>query len=177
MSNLSDKLRGIERRTCVNGHDEVIRVDNGNGTLQRICLHPDCDYSVADEWQPKEPVEEVTTIDVQKQYSKYLGGRFAKHGKGSAEELRLRHLLPALVKPGKVRINFGTALACASFTEEAFGGLVRAGFSANELRERLEIVSQRDERLAPEAWNYIERADAHRQEDIQKRRAAEMDSK
>lgn len=109
---------------------------------------------------PEPDAGEVTVIDVQKQYSEHLGGRFAKHGMGSAEKLRDRLLLPALQKGGKVKIDFGRALACASFTEELFGGLVRAGLSEADLRARLEVTAEFDDQIAERAWEYIGNAAA-----------------
>lgn len=105
--------------------------------------------------------ESETVINVQKQYSVYLGGRFRKHGAGSAEELREKLLLPALRQHRRVRIDFGGAIACGSFTEELFGGLVRAGLPESELRERLAIVAS-DPELPGNAWACIHDADGWR---------------
>lgn len=38
-----------EPRVCPHGHEAVIIHGNGDGTVQRICTHPGCDYSVTDD--------------------------------------------------------------------------------------------------------------------------------
>lgn len=69
-------------------------------------------------------------IDIARDFSRFPGGRYARHGKYSGEEFRNRKLAPALREAIEratrlvVRID-GVRGYGSSFLEEAFGGLVR----------------------------------------------------
>lgn len=84
-------------------------------------------------------------ISVADEFSRYPGGRFRADGDASGEEFRDDYLLPKLRdardSSGQVTVRLdGVAGYPASFLEEAFGGLVRAGyFSKNDLRSLLKV--------------------------------------
>jgi hypothetical protein len=86
-------------------------------------------------------------IDIGRDFSRFPGGRYARHGKYSGEEFRDGHLAPALrqaVELGRllvVRID-GVRGYGSAFLEEAFGGLIReSGFSPEQLDDHLAIVT------------------------------------
>lgn len=96
-------------------------------------------------------------VDVASHFSRWPGGRFEEDGPSSGERLREALLLPALsAGPALVRLD-GVRGCGSSFLEEAFGGLVRRGLTAEQLRERLKIEAGED--LVEEAWRYVEEAE------------------
>jgi hypothetical protein len=95
----------------------------------------------------------MTKIVVAKQFSKYPAGRYRGEGPFPAEALRDDTLIPALNK-GRVTVDLSGAYCCASFLEELFGGLYRAGFAKLALYERLSIVGGHEQ----ECWRYIAEA-------------------
>ncbi len=76
----------------------------------------------------------MKTISVAKDFSKFPAGRYKNMGKGSGEEFREKHLIPAMEagEPCIVDLD-GVAGYPPSFLEEAFGGLVRLGYSADDV--------------------------------------------
>lgn len=97
-------------------------------------------------------------IYIEKDFSRYPAGRFKADGPYSGERFREELLIPALKNcEGKVIVEFDGARGLgSSFLEEAFGGLVRAGFGATELRDRLDMRC-RDKSLTEEVLNYIKK--------------------
>jgi hypothetical protein len=82
----------------------------------------------------------MTTINVASDFTPFPAGRFRSIGKGSGEEFRERFLVPALTKgEPTVVILDGTSGYPPSFLEEAFGGLVREGYSAEEIRRTFRL--------------------------------------
>ncbi|MGQ3211613.1 STAS-like domain-containing protein [Shinella sp.] len=82
----------------------------------------------------------MKTISIADDFTKYPGGRYRKHGKGSGEEFRDDYLVPAIEKQEQLEIVLdGTAGYSSSFLEEAFGGLVRRGFRQDQLRQLLKF--------------------------------------
>ncbi len=87
----------------------------------------------------------MEVLDIAKQFSKFPGGRYRKHGKFSGEEFRDTLLVPSL----RNAIARGTKLAVridgvrgfgSSFLEEAFGGLIRkSGMNEQDVLRHLEI--------------------------------------
>lgn len=103
---------------------------------------------------------EVQEISVARKFSKFPAGRFLKDGPFSGEAFRDNFLVPALKAGKKVRIDLdGTAGFGSSFLEEAFGGLVRAGWRPAEILERLELRSS-DSSVIDEIQHYINDAGA-----------------
>lgn len=104
-------------------------------------------------------MNEVYTIFLAKDFSKYPGGRFIEDGKYSAERFKKEILLPALKEYATVEIDFeGIAGVGSSFLEETFGGLIRDnGFSADEIYKRI-ILKSRQSRIE-EIHSYIDHAE------------------
>lgn len=100
-------------------------------------------------------------ISIARDFSRYPSGRFRTDGPHNGQEFRESMLLPALRKAQVLRIELdGVAGLPASFLEEAFGGLVRSGFSKSSLRSRLKIVanSPRLQRYPAQIYEFIENA-------------------
>lgn len=100
----------------------------------------------------------MKTIDISKQFSRYPAGRYTDDGPFSGEKFRDELLIPAFASGEKVKIILDGARGYgSSFLEEAFGGMVRKGFSANDILQRIIIVSK-DPTLSMEIKDYIENA-------------------
>ena len=95
-------------------------------------------------------------ISVAKEFSPSPAGRYASDGPYPGEVFRDQILVPALRNYETVVVDLdGTDGYGSSFLEEAFGGLVRRGFTVAELKKRLDIKSSRAS-YRVRAWNYIE---------------------
>ena len=96
------------------------------------------------------------TINVGRDFSRYPAGRYKSDGPYNGEKFREDFLLPALRgSEHEIIIEFDEARGYgSSFLEEAFGGLVRAGFSAEDLFARVKMLS-RDRSLVEEIQTYI----------------------
>jgi hypothetical protein len=82
-------------------------------------------------------------------FTRYPGPRYEADGPFSGQEFRNTILIPALrdaIADNEVISVLLDDVAGygSSFLEEAFGGLVRAGFDARELNTHLRIVAQGD---------------------------------
>ncbi|WP_246327230.1 STAS-like domain-containing protein [Burkholderia guangdongensis] len=102
----------------------------------------------------------VKMISIAKDYSDEPGGRYYTDGPHSGQRFREEFLAPALRNNEVVEVDIGDVLAFgSSFLEEAFGGLVRLGFAARDLHNRLRVVSgspTHQKRI----WRYIDDAGA-----------------
>ena len=97
-------------------------------------------------------------VSVAKDFSRFPGPRFVRQGKNSGEKFRDDLLLPQLEAGRTVVVDLdGTLGYGSSFIEEAFGGLLRRGQTAEALRHRL-IVKTSDASLLEEIVGYIEDA-------------------
>jgi hypothetical protein len=102
---------------------------------------------------------QMTEVSIARDYTRYPGGRYRKHGKGSGQEFREDHLEPMLREGSEVTVLLdGVAGYPASFLEEAFGGLIRSGLSFDSVREHLTIEANDPvyRAYATKAWQYIE---------------------
>ena len=101
-----------------------------------------------------------TLIKIARQFSKEPAGRYTRDGPNSGERFRDEILIPAFERSNSVTVDLdGTEGYGSSFLEEAFGGLVRLrGYTADELRKVLKLVSEEDESLPIEIWDYIDSA-------------------
>ncbi len=100
-------------------------------------------------------------INIAKEFSLEPYGRFLSDGEFSGERFREEKLIPALETNESVEVQLGgTDHYGAVFMEEAFGGLVRAGYSGQFLRERLRIHHEKLPSIEESAWFYIDRARA-----------------
>lgn len=100
----------------------------------------------------------ATTISIAKDFSPVPAGRHLTDGPFPGEKFRDSILVPALEHFDEITIDLdGTEGYGSSFLEEAFGGLVRKGFSEEQLRRRLRF---RTTRLSYEVriWNYVRNA-------------------
>jgi len=99
--------------------------------------------------------DKPTVIVISRQFSRFPAGRFQDDGPFSGQAFRDRFLIPALkaAKPFIVDLD-GTAGFGSSFLEEAFGGLVRAGYAPNDILVRMKLQSS-DESLIEEITDYI----------------------
>lgn len=77
-------------------------------------------------------------INIAKDFSRAPAGRYISDGPNSGERFRDQYLIPALRRGESLILELdGTRGYGSSFLEEAFGGLVRAGFAAVELVRRV----------------------------------------
>lgn len=95
-------------------------------------------------------------INLGLQFGRYPAGRYLSDGPYSGQKFREDFLIPALEGPDdEIEITLSDARGLkSSFLEEAFGGLVRVGYGADELIRRFKFVS-RDPSLAIEIQEYI----------------------
>ena len=95
-------------------------------------------------------------ISVLRNFSENPAGRYVTDGPNSGERFRDELLLPALRENTRVTVDLDGALGFgSSFLEEAFGGLVRAGFRAKDLHEKLEILTKVST-YKNRVWRYID---------------------
>lgn len=98
-------------------------------------------------------------LNIAKDFSKFPGPRYKKLGKHSGEEFREKYLVNAMSAEGKYTIILdGTRGYGSSFLEEAFGGLVRVGYSQNQVLEKFTFVSNDEPELIDEIHHYIKSA-------------------
>lgn len=93
-------------------------------------------------------------------FSEVPAGRFRTDGPFSGQRFREEVLLPILQQPGQVEVRIdGTAGYGSSFLEEAFGGLVRSGFTPAQLRQRLVIRTDDPSfrTYEDQIWRFIDR--------------------
>lgn len=95
-------------------------------------------------------------ISVAKDYSRYPAGRFKSDGPANGEKFRTVYLVPALERSESTTIDLdGTRGYGSSFLEEAFGGLVRLGYSKEQIGSFIKLTSV-DGSLIDEIWHYID---------------------
>ncbi|WP_354675093.1 STAS-like domain-containing protein [Cupriavidus alkaliphilus] len=100
----------------------------------------------------------MSRVVVSKEFSRHPAGRFQSDGPFSGEAFRQRYLIPALKRGERLILDMDGARGYgSSFLEEAFGGLVRAGFAPMEIREKIEIQTS-DKSLELEIWSYVDDA-------------------
>jgi hypothetical protein len=103
--------------------------------------------------------ETSKTIDIGKDFSRYPAGRYTSDGPFSGESFRLKFLVPALDNNEKVIVLLDdTAGYGSSFLEEAFGGLVRLGYSERKINSIISVQSE-DPSLLEEIEEYIHDAE------------------
>lgn len=99
-------------------------------------------------------------ISIAKDFTQTPAGRYISDGPFSGQKFRDELLIPALNTGNKIEIDLDGALGFgSSFLEEAFGGLVRAGFKAKDLRSKITIHSSLST-YHDRVWRYIDEADA-----------------
>lgn len=98
-------------------------------------------------------------INLGKEFARYPAGRYRADGPYNGQKFREDFLIPALKGADyEIEINLDNARGLkSSFLEEAFGGLVRDGYEANELLERFKFVTNIDPSLEDEIRKYIKK--------------------
>lgn len=100
----------------------------------------------------------IKTINVAQEFSRFPAGRFIQDGPYSGELFRRKFLEPDLKAAEKVIVEMDGARGYgSSFLEEAFGGLVRLGFSKNALKSKL-VIEASNSSLRVEILDYIDKA-------------------
>lgn len=100
----------------------------------------------------------IRIISVANDFSPSPAGRFVDDGPFPGALFRDTFLLPAMQSDERVCVDLtGTELPGSSFLEEAFGGLVRAGFSEDFLRNHIEVQSPR-ESDSIRVWRFVHEA-------------------
>ena len=100
----------------------------------------------------------MVQIAIAVDFTRFPGGRYRELGKFSGQEFREDRLIPLLETEENVRVLLdGTEGYGSSFLEEAFGGLVRSGFTREELEAKLDPVAGEPsfETYVDEIWEYI----------------------
>lgn len=105
------------------------------------------------------------SIDVATDFSAYPAGRDQKDGPNNGTRFREEVLMPrlqrAISEGSKVTVNFdGVRSFGSSFLEEAFGGLVRRGLTAMEVKNHLalHLDGPGHDRYLHAIYSHIERA-------------------
>lgn len=97
-------------------------------------------------------------VDIGKDFTRFPAGRTPSDGPYSGAKFRDVHLRPALDRKEHIVVRLDSALGYgSSFLEEAFGGLVRQGYSKEMLRELIQLDTK-DPLLRSEILGYIEQA-------------------
>ena len=97
----------------------------------------------------------VKAINVREDFTRFPAGRYISDGSYSGQRFRDKFLVPALSSSDVVEIYMdGTLSPGSSFLEEAFGGLLRQGFTSNDLASRIKIIAS-DEVLVAEVQQYL----------------------
>lgn len=105
----------------------------------------------------------MSEIDVVRDFGHAPAGRHRADGPRTGEHFREELLLPRLRAKDDDRLIVildGAAGYPGSFLEEAFGGLVRAGFTPSKLRERM-VIRASDRSYQPyveQIWKVIDGA-------------------
>lgn len=101
------------------------------------------------------------TIRIATDFSRYPAGRFISDGPFSGEKFRETLLRPVLEAGAKATIDLdGVRGYGSSFLEEAFGGLVRAGYDASRVKSSFNFKSS-DSSVIAEILDYIEHGAEH----------------
>lgn len=94
-------------------------------------------------------------LKISKTFSRYPAGRYYSDGPFSGQKFREEFLRPKLDSGINLVINLDETRGFgSSFLEEAFGGLVRAGYNPDTLLELLSFETK-DESLVLEIKEYI----------------------
>ncbi len=100
----------------------------------------------------------MITVRVASDFSRHPAGRFLSDGPYSGEAFRQRFLEPNLTKEDQIVIELDGARGYgSSFLEEAFGGLVRKGFSKDILKQKI-LLRGANVSLKQEIFEYIDLA-------------------
>ncbi|MDX8406143.1 MAG: STAS-like domain-containing protein [Mariprofundus sp.] len=97
-------------------------------------------------------------INIAKDFSRYPAGRYSGDGPFCGEDFREKFLKKSMAANEQMVIELdGTRGYGSSFLEEAFGGLVRAGYTPEKINELITFEAS-DDSLIEEIKEYIEEA-------------------
>ena len=97
-------------------------------------------------------------INVAHDFSRYPAGRYKTDGPFSGEGFREQHLEPIISANQEAVVDLdGTRGYGSSFLEEAFGGLVRAGYPTEKIHSSFDLRSS-DKSIIFEIHDYIDNA-------------------
>ena len=83
------------------------------------------------------------TIEIARDFSKFPAGRYRSDGPYSGEVFRKDFLEPAIENYDQVNIKIDNVSSFgSSFLEEAFGGLIRDGYTKEFLSKKLNIQAE-----------------------------------
>jgi hypothetical protein len=95
-------------------------------------------------------------VSVAKDFSRFPAGRYLSDGPYSGQAFRERYVEPQLRNGNSLTIDLDGVLGYgSSFLEEAFGGLVRCGFSVDQVLSHLKFLSRVDPSVEREIKSYI----------------------
>ena len=102
----------------------------------------------------------MQTINIARDYTPFPGGRYRRNGKGSGQEFREKFLVPPLKMNEHLVVELdGASGYPSSFLEEAFGGLVREGFTVQKLRSLINLrAGPQYEAYIALIWKYVQEA-------------------
>lgn len=103
-------------------------------------------------------------IKISADYSDALGGRYIKEGDFSGEDFRDNMLegmyLQCLENSEALVIDFDDLYGCpCGFLEEAFGGMIRKGYSMKEMLDTISFIANDNPEVIEEIKNYMEEAE------------------
>lgn len=106
-------------------------------------------------------------LSIAKDFSTTPGVRYPSEGEFSGEEFRDKILIPAIEKARRVKCKLlidldGTSGLGPSFLEEAFGGLIRKGYSLKELLNLLVFKSDEIPYYIEDITNYMRDASSEK---------------
>jgi len=98
----------------------------------------------------------MKVINIARDFTRFPAGRYKADGEFSGEVFRERFLEPVLDHGDRAVIELDGALGYgSSFLEEAFGGLIRKGYSKEAVKAAFEFKTT-DKSLVWEIDSYIE---------------------
>jgi hypothetical protein len=102
---------------------------------------------------------EMALLRVASAFSPRPYGRYPAHGPDNGERFRDEFLAPILRERVPTIVDLDGARGLGpSFLEEAFGGLVRLGFTPEDIRQFLLVKSDSDPSYIAEIQSYIDDA-------------------
>jgi len=101
-------------------------------------------------------------ISVSRDFTPYPGGRYRRHGKGSGQEFREEILIPLMKSQENAEIDLdGASGYPPSFLDEAFGGLVREGYTAADIKKKVRFkAGPTHEIYINMIWAFVEKAES-----------------